>query len=959
MRERLSTPAALRLVLVVAALGLGGLGQLLVGADNLRWSAAFYVVAAAAMALAVTNRPVSRHLFVWKERYGSCKPPDAGSSDSLTARRVVPDRKTRVGERWLEERRLGLGCFAASALLLAVSLRLFPAGPSYAVAWLSYGSSMLLLLVALPSLDGRWTALAGRLGQGTNGSWHLRAAIPWCVLVAILALAFAVRVYHLDSLPAGLWFDEADNLAQARLIQRDPGATPVYVPSTNLPSLYLMPIAAVVDLTGVTVTSGRIVSVAFGLAGVVVVFLLVRLILAPSLALVAAFVYAVSRWEINWSRIGMHGVTAPLFAALTAYLTLRALRSGRVADYGFAGGALGLSLWFYASLRFLPLVLGFMLLHHLVFQRPAARTFLARVLVMVAVMLAVAAPVFQSAIVDSDEFFARTRVTSVFSVMSFGDAIGEVWGSLGAHALMFNDRGDPNPRHNLPDTPMLDFMSGVLLVLGLGVALANWRNLALVSLPFWVFFMVLPGVLTLPWEAPQSLRSVGAIPAVVILVTLSVGAVWTVGRSAPWPAVRRGTPAIVLAALGGIAYLNINTYFGPQASHPQVYASFSTVETLLARHMLEQQRRGHSLFVSRQFKHGLSTALLANEPRYDVIRAPTGIPINPDNVWLGASIYLEPREGSVYRLLQAYYPDARFEVVRPPGGGDVLYYSAVLSRAQLEDPRGLVARSSRADGTVRETLVSSTEVIWLPKIQAVPFDLVWEGALHIVEPGSYVLALDGSVEAEVFLDGRRILDGRRTSVRIEPAVGLHALTVTARVEDVPGFLRLSWQPPGGEMSPIGLENLFHGTVRPVGLAGRFYPGGAESESPEAMRVTPAVDVFYYDPVIPEPYLAVWEGHIDVEVGGIYRFRAIGAGVVRVFIDDELIAHTPESDSVESGAELTLMRGNHPFRVEYLSQAPPSELEVFWAPPGRGLEPIPIDRLSPAAEHMFRIVPSDE
>ena len=374
----MSTPAALRLLLVVVALGLGGLGQLLVVTDNPRGSIILYAVAVALMALAVTNRPVLRHLVVWKERYDSSNGPDTSPSGLLTASRIVPDGKARLPILRVGERRIGLACFAASVLLLAASLRLFLGEPSYAVAWYSYGASIILLLAAVLSLDGRWTALANRLRHGCRLSFNIRAAFPWFVLVAILALAFAVRVYHLDTLPAGLWYDEADNIKEARHIRADLGATPVYVPSTNLPSLYLMPIAAVVELTGVSVTSGRIVSVAFGLAGVVVVFLLVRLILVPPLALIAAFVYAVSRWEINWSRIGMHGVTAPLFAALTAYLTLRAVRSDRLSDYGFAGGALGLGLWFYASLRFMPLIVGFMLLHHLLIHRPAVRTFLPR-----------------------------------------------------------------------------------------------------------------------------------------------------------------------------------------------------------------------------------------------------------------------------------------------------------------------------------------------------------------------------------------------------------------------------------------------------------------------------------------------------------------------------------------------------------------------------------------------------
>ena len=126
-----------------------------------------------------------------------------------------------------------------------------------------------------------------------------------------------------------------------------------------------------------------------------------------------------------------------------------------------------------------------------------------------------------------------------------------------------------------------------------------------------------------------------------------------------------------------------------------------------------------------------------------------------------------------------------------------------------------------------------------------------------------------------------------------------------------------------------------------------------------MRVTPAVDVFYYDPVVPEPYLAVWEGHVDTSWHGEYRFRTNGAGVMKLFIDDEILAHSPESETVRAEAAVILTQGRHRIRVEYLSESPPSELEVLWAPPDQGRGPIPIERLSPAAEHMFRIVSSGE
>ena len=942
-------PGALRFILVASALVLGGVAELLIGGGNLRWAVAPYLTAIAAIALAVVNRPLSSFA---PELATAGRPLRFDQRSLLTSH----GRGATALEGTGPERLMGLGTFVLSIIMLVASLYWFANGPPNTLAWYSYGVSVALLLVALPSLDGGWTRLARRLRERHRVSFELRSILPWAALGVVLILALAVRLYDLQELPAGLWYDEADNLAEARVIQLDPGSTPVFVPSTNLPSLFLMPIAVLIELTGITLTTGRLVAVAFGLGGVVAVFLLVRLMLGPYLGLVAAFLTAVMRWDINWSRIGMHGITTPMFAALTAYLTLRAVRSGRRSDFGYAGASLGLGLWFYSPFRLFPLVLGIILVHYLLFQRPGIKRFIGHATVMAVVGLFLVAPVLQSALTDPDEFFERPRAVSVFSHFSFGDGVKEVWKSLSKHIRMFSYEGDPNPRHNLPDAPMLDFVSRILLVLGLGVILGKWRDGALLSLPFWIFIMLLPGVLTLPWEAPQSLRSIGVTPAVVVLVALTVGVIWWVGRTSPWPNVRRATPIFLSGLLGMVAFANINTYFGEQARHPEVFASFSTDETLMARDMVRQQRLGYSLLVSRQFKYGLTTSLLARDPRYEVIRAPTEIPIDPAQVWLGAAIYLEPREASVFRLLRTYYPGGRFQEVRPPGGGDVLFYSAVISREQIELPHGLRAKYTDQNGTVQEAIQVTTEGVWVLDTQPeeVPFDLLWEGAVHVIEPGEYVLALEGDVSAEVLLDGRRILWDGQTSVRVEPAVGLHFIEVSAGIDDGTGTLRLLWQPPGGRLGPISSTNLYHGSVRPVGLAGRFFKSDLELELPDAMRVTPAMDTFYYDPVVPEPYIATWVGTLRVPQSGHYRFELGGAGTVTLFLDGVLVAQNPPTDTHSSDASLELDAGPHRIMVGYLSPSPPSQFEVLWKPPGAKLEPIPIELLSPDPVHMFRI-----
>ena len=944
-----SSPRALRFVLVAAALALGVLGQALVSSDNLRWALAPYVIGVAAIALAASSRPLSSF--------------DAGRRDpepDATGHPVAPAVPVPSGAQQ-QERRLGLYGVALSLAMLGGALYLFAAGPPNTLAWYLYGASVVLLLLSLPTFEGRWTALWRRLRDGAESSFELRGTLPWAGLAAVLALGLGLRLYHLQELPAGLWYDEAVSLVEARAIRIDPGATPVFSPPTNLPTLFLMPIAVVIDMAGFTPTAGRLVAVAFGLGGVVAVYLLVRLMMGPHLALVAAFLITVMRWDINWSRIGLPVITAPLFTALAVYLTLRALRSGRRSDFGYAGAAIGLGLWFYSSNRIFPLAIGVIVVHHLLFRRPERAWFLGRLLVMAGVGLAVVAPVLQSAVTDRDEFFARQREVAVFTHFSFDDGVREIVKSLGKHVLMFNHEGDENGRHNLPRAPMLDFFSSILLVLGLGIALARWRDGALLGLPFWVLIMLVPGFMTLPWEAPQSLRSIGVIPAVVVLMTLAVGVAWSAGRSAPWRTVRLGTPPVLALLLGLIAFLNINTYFGEQAHNPEVFASFSTDETLMATHMVQARRDGYSLMISRQFLHGLTIALLADQPRLEVIRAPAEVPIHPDRVWLGASIYLEPREASVYRLLQSYYPDGRFEEVRPPGGGEVLYYSAVISREELERNQGLSAQYRLPDGTIREVPRRPGEQAWSldSRPDGGPVDLAWEGSLHVVEPGEYVLELEGEPGAELLLDGRLILGRERTSVRIEPAVGLHSLLVRGSLVDRGSTLRLLWQPPGERLGPVPLSNLYHGSVRPVGLAGRFYRERLELDVADATRVTPAMDTFYYDPVLPEPYLASWSGALDVPVGGPYRFSVGGAGTVRLFVDGQQRAESPPSGSADPEGTVLLGAGTHSILVAYLSLFPPSQLEVLWAPPGSTLKPIPIERLSPDPEHMFRILAEGE
>ena len=935
-----------RLLLALSALALAVLAQTQFSDGRVARGGILAGAAMLSMALSVRGLQLS--------------PPGRFTAATRTQSDVPSDEPAPGGipAAWLRaERYGGIAGLILSASIAAAGLYLFPKGPPNILAWCCYVASLATALAAVPAFDGKWTSVAARLRRNPRISVDIRALLPWIALSAILLLALSVRLYDLDRIPAGMYFDEAVMLDEARRIAEEPSRTPVFLPSIAAPSFFPIPIAVLVELTGVSITTGRLVAAAFGVAGAVAVFLLARLAMGTPMGLVAAFVMAVTRWDMNWSRIGMHGITATSSAALTAYLTLRAIRNGRVSDFGLAGAALGIGMWFYAPYRLFAIVLALMLLHALLFTRMGRRRLATNAVVMVAMAMIAAAPIIQYAITDSELFFERTRVTSIFTDASFDQAIDQVRDSLRKHLLMFHVEGDANGRHNLPGTPMLDFLSGALVLLGLGIAATRWRETAIIVLPIWIVVMMLPGVLTLPWEAPQSLRSIAVVPAVTMLVTLAIYALWKICRFTPWILVRTAAPAIVAALLAVIAFSNIYTYFGPQARDPRVFAAFSTDERLMSEHMLQQNNDGHAIFVSRQFLLSLVGALLTSDLRRTDVAAPIGIPLDAPRAPFGASVYLEPRDAGAYSLLGAYYPDAHFQAVSPPAGGQPMYYSVVISRAALEESRGLVSKRIFDDGTVMEQRGSGAEAVWLgqPGAANSPFDVEWSGAIHFTEPGNYLLALQGNSTAQVFLNGILLLSNETRIVRIEPAVGIHAIEVRGRVEDDPGVLRLAWRPPGGEMQPIPIDNLYHGAIRPMGLAGHFFGGDRRTEDgvPDAMRVTATVgSAFWYKPVVPEPYFAVWEGALDVPSDGQYRFRLRETfGEMRLFVDGALVADT----NGRHEGEASLSQGQREIRLEYFSAHPPSQFQVLWQPPGQPESLLPIERLSPAPERMFRLL----
>lgn len=184
------------------------------------------------------------------------------------------------------------------------------------------------------------------------------------ILTAVLLIAFALRVYHLQTIPNGLFIDEAARGYDAFSISQT-GADmfgarwPLFLRGFDdyTAGLYVYLTVPLVYFLHLSPFSTRFASVMVGLLTVAVAYQAIKRPFGRNAALAGTALVAVSPWYILLSRIGTEWNLLALGPMLTIVLAWRGLRRPRwLVAAGVAGG---ISLYGYAPVKaFLPLLLG-------------------------------------------------------------------------------------------------------------------------------------------------------------------------------------------------------------------------------------------------------------------------------------------------------------------------------------------------------------------------------------------------------------------------------------------------------------------------------------------------------------------------------------------------------------------------------------------------------------------------
>jgi len=421
-------------------------------------------------------------------------------------------------------------------------------------------------------------------------------------LLCILILAFSARLYHIDTLPIGIYPDEAANGVDALHALETGNYQLFYTANYGREGLFINLQALSIKIFGNTLLGLKLWSILFGTFSVFGIYLLGKELFQRRIAgLFGAFMLATSYWAINFSRIGFRAITLTFLLTFSFYYFFRGLRTRQWKDFLIAGLIFGLGIHTYIAFRVAPLI--FILLLPVLFlsYENFFRRYYKHALCFILGAFITALPMFYHFFISHPEDFeSRSSEISIFSPkINHGNLTGTLTRAFSLSLIKYNFFGDQNWRHNYPPYPILSpfvgsfFLAGFLFIIWQILLLLirriryEYRDTRLVVYWFLLvsfFTMLIPEFLS-GEGLPHALRSIGTQMPVFLIATIP--ALWIFRQ-----ALRSRTGSrivflfLLLFTFIGSMTFDFTKYFVFFAQSPNAGGSFNENYTNMARYLL-------------------------------------------------------------------------------------------------------------------------------------------------------------------------------------------------------------------------------------------------------------------------------------------------------------------------------------------------------------------------------------
>ncbi len=351
-------------------------------------------------------------------------------------------------------------------------------------------------------------------------------------LFLILVVAALFRLNQIDRIPPGFTHDEADHGHDAVAILH--GARPIYeTVGYGREPLYDYVVATLMPLFGGPhYLALRLTSVLAGLLLIVIAHFWIRRAFDVPIALLTSACLAVSFWAISTDRQALRSTLLPtiftaavlfVWQAIKPYTTTKlpglSQRTLRIISYSIAGLIIGLTLYTYLAARVLPGMFVLLWIYLLIFHRSVWKENWWGILVMIAVGVALALPMF---------YFLSTHPAAEFRLIQlsgpldrlFAGSPNELLGNIFSTFGMFTVSGDTLSLYNNPGQPILNWALGAMFYIGIIISFIRFRKIEYAFAIFWLLIAIVPSLLT--GVVASNLRSIAAQPVVYLFVAIGL-----------------------------------------------------------------------------------------------------------------------------------------------------------------------------------------------------------------------------------------------------------------------------------------------------------------------------------------------------------------------------------------------------------------------------------------------------
>ncbi len=368
--------------------------------------------------------------------------------------------------------------------------------------------------------------------------------ISFLLAVFLLLVAVVLRLWQINTLPDGLNDQEIISVRLAENVRQGDVQVFYDLGTESREGLYPTMLSVATGLVGGGTFGFRQLSVWLGMVTLALLYALVRRLYGYTAGLAATGLLAVNFWHILVSRmvgaqtllpVLITGVMLALILGFPVYWRRRGSRT-QTGAFGAMGVLLGLGFYVHPTGLVIALMaLIFALYMLLVRLRPNRQT-LSYLSFSALVMIIIATPYLISAL----RLPGLSGGTQLLSDLRGARAMlpQRALETLGLFAI----QGDAAPANNIPLRPLLDPVSGALVLLGLATALRYIRKPRYL-LPLVGLLVLLPLAITAP-DAPSFMPLVASLPLLAMFFGLGV---MTAARFLRSPLLVRGG---LLALLG-------------------------------------------------------------------------------------------------------------------------------------------------------------------------------------------------------------------------------------------------------------------------------------------------------------------------------------------------------------------------------------------------------------------------